>query len=115
MGSFLDLQELPKHLQGASWEPLEDSSGASWGLLGSFLGLSWSPFGAPDASRTSKSDVKTHFPANLSSDLAFRAPNITITISITIFIHISISIAISIHISISIVILIVLYPFSSYA
>ena len=43
LGSFLDLQELPKHLQGASWEPLEGSSGASWGLLGSFLGLSWSP------------------------------------------------------------------------
>ena len=38
LGSFLDLQELPKHLQGASWEPLEDSSGASWGLLGSSRG-----------------------------------------------------------------------------
>ena len=117
LGSFLDLQELPKHLQGASWEPLGDSSGASWGLLGTFLGLSWSTFGAPDASRTSKSDVKTHFDANLSSDLAFRAPNITITISITIFFHMSISvaisIAISIHISISIVVLIVLCPFSS--
>ena len=116
-GGFLDLQELPKHLQEASWEPLEDSSGASWGLLGTFLGLSWSTFGVPDASRTSKSDVKTHFDANLSCDLAFRAPNITITISITIFIHMSISvaisIAISIHISISIVVLIVFCPFSS--
>ena len=38
LGSFLDLQELPKHLQGASWEVLEDSSGASWGLLGSSRG-----------------------------------------------------------------------------
>ena len=81
------------------------------------MGLPWWTFGAPDASKTSKSDVNTHFDANLSSDLAFRAPNITITISITIFFHMSISvaisIAISIHISISIVISIVLYPFSS--
>ena len=38
LGSFVDLQELPKHLKGASWELLEDSSGASWGLLGSSRG-----------------------------------------------------------------------------
>ena len=30
-GSFMNLQELPKHLQGASHEPLEASSGASSG------------------------------------------------------------------------------------
>ena len=29
-GALWDLQELPKRLQGASWEPLEASSGASW-------------------------------------------------------------------------------------
>ena len=93
--------------------------GASSGLLGSSLGLSWSPFGAPDASRASKSHVKSHFDANLNSELAFRAPNITITITISISISIatsmSIYIAISISISISIVILIVLRSFSSYA
>ena len=38
LGSFLDIQDLPKHLKGASWELLEDSSGASWGLLGSSRG-----------------------------------------------------------------------------
>ena len=31
LGKFMDLQELPRHLQGASPEPLEASSGASWG------------------------------------------------------------------------------------
>ena len=31
LGSFLDLQELPKHLQGGSYDPLKVSSGASWG------------------------------------------------------------------------------------
>ena len=31
LGRFMDLQELPRHLQGASPEPLEASSGASWG------------------------------------------------------------------------------------
>ena len=28
LGGFMDLQELPKHLQGASYEPLEASPGA---------------------------------------------------------------------------------------
>ena len=60
--------------------------GTSWELSG----LSWSPFGTPDASRTSKSDVKSHFDANLSSELAFKDPNITITISISISISICI-------------------------
>ena len=51
--------------------------GASWGLLGSSLGLSWSPFGAPDASRTSKSKAKSPFDANMTCQLPFGAPKIT--------------------------------------
>ena len=67
----MDLQELPKHLQGASYEPLKVSSGASWGSPDRLL----VPQGAPelqnDTSRASTSDPESLFDANLSSQLAF--------------------------------------------
>jgi len=42
-------------------------------LLETSLKLSWSPLGAPETSRASKSDVKSFFDANLSSQLDFEA------------------------------------------
>ena len=75
LGRFLDACWTPKNSQSTSKEYRGSLFGASWELLGNFLGLSWSPFGAPDASRTSKSDVKSPCDANLSSELALRAPN----------------------------------------
>ena len=73
----------------------------TWGLLAGFLGLFWWPLGAPAASTASKSDVQSLFDANLSSQLAFgaekitsqlafRAPKMTISISISLSLSISI-------------------------
>ena len=42
-------------------------------LLETSLRLSWSPLGVPETSRASKSDAKSLFDANLSSQLAFGA------------------------------------------
>ena len=42
-------------------------------LLQTSLRLSWSPLGVPETSRASKSDAKSLFDANLSSQLAFGA------------------------------------------
>ena len=63
--------------QRAPKAPPRSHVGASWKLLGRFLGLPWSPFGVPATSRASKSDGKSLFDANLSSQLAFGAPKIT--------------------------------------
>ena len=45
-------------------------------VLETSLRLSWSPLGAPETSRVSKSDAKSLFDANLSSQLAFGASKI---------------------------------------
>ena len=45
-------------------------------LLETSLRLSWSPLGVPETSRASKSDAKSLFDANLSSQLAFGASKI---------------------------------------
>ena len=45
-------------------------------FLETSLRLSWSPLGVPETSRASKSDAKSLFDANLSSQLAFGASKI---------------------------------------
>ena len=54
LGSFMDFQELPKHLQGASYEPLEASLTAFWCSPDRLVVH-------PYTSRTSKSDAKCLF------------------------------------------------------
>ena len=46
-------------------------------LLETFLEHPWSPLGAPETSKALKSDAKSLFDANLSSQLAFGAAKIT--------------------------------------